>query len=758
MQDIVFYAIANQTLGTVCDYVNEHRPKAPILTIGSAVCLRMRLFASDKGTAPYPIDSFSGIVSWQWSMDSVFDRRTPCKLVADEGGISVHTVTDTINGETTSFTEFVIPISNMETDELTAWLGEKDEKGGLHGELLGYDSRGKVAFVFLIKDFKIQNRMSGLYDPTAVDEGIVTRPVAEQMIQTAVSASAATKQDKLTSTNAGTGKQDKLTSTNAGTGISISSSGVISVSSLPQSSVSGLSASLAAKQDSITAGYRMAIVSGSTVDQARYFAIEPTITASANQTKTVVLCAGKAYEIHVTATNAKVLLNREEPPSVRTFGLEGHMEIFVANTGCVQTGANVVLINALEPDAVNNCTVRFHDGLAIISVEDHVAGYIVTVNVASGSGSLAYGLASATNEYISIDASLNGQTLDLAGVTTSAGEKHVVGNGYAETIITGGITCTSKTTFSNLSMLNTVVSSGTMTLGDVYIPSGSTVSASGGAIGIEKVSGNEGVIDFGGKRVSIKEGTISGITISGAIGSSWSRPPFLMTGTLDGVRITGNGDRNTEIVGLYDGSTFVAGGVLRMNSCYVGGNAYNANVLGGIYVAFTTLELSGSTITEPIVTRSDSGSASYVVVIGSNFLNSTIRAQANQTGGTVVISSGATVDLTGNTNTTPIAPGGGITLYGGPMNSTTKIIGSAGSVTQMRTFEDAIVSGTSISKIGAIYGATITDVPGPGYSLTYTTDNGSTSNTVGLNDTAPTDVTAEYGSSAGVLSVLKSNS
>ena len=745
MQDIVFYAIANQTLGTVCDYVNEHRPKAPILTIGSAVCLRMRLFASDKGTAPYPIDSFSGIVSWQWSMDSVFDRRTPCKLVADEGGISVHTVTDTINGETTSFTEFVIPISNMETDELTAWLGEKDEKGGLHGELLGYDSRGKVAFVFLIKDFKIQNRMSGLYDPTAVDEGIVTRPVAEQMIQTAVSASAATK-------------QDKLTSTNAGTGISISSSGVISVSSLPQSSVSGLSASLAAKQDSITAGYRMAIVSGSTVDQARYFAIEPTITASANQTKTVVLCAGKAYEIHVTATNAKVLLNREEPPSVRTFGLEGHMEIFVANTGCVQTGANVVLINALEPDAVNNCTVRFHDGLAIISVEDHVAGYIVTVNVASGSGSLAYGLASATNEYISIDASLNGQTLDLAGVTTSAGEKHVVGNGYAETIITGGITCTSKTTFSNLSMLNTVVSSGTMTLGDVYIPSGSTVSASGGAIGIEKVSGNEGVIDFGGKRVSIKEGTISGITISGAIGSSWSRPPFLMTGTLDGVRITGNGDRNTEIVGLYDGSTFVAGGVLRMNSCYVGGNAYNANVLGGIYVAFTTLELSGSTITEPIVTRSDSGSASYVVVIGSNFLNSTIRAQANQTGGTVVISSGATVDLTGNTNTTPIAPGGGITLYGGPMNSTTKIIGSAGSVTQMRTFEDAIVSGTSISKIGAIYGATITDVPGPGYSLTYTTDNGSTSNTVGLNDTAPTDVTAEYGSSAGVLSVLKSNS
>ena len=107
MQDIVFYAAANETLGMVRDYTNMHQEEAPALTIGVAVCLRMRLFAGIKDPTPYPAASLSGITDWHWSMDSDFDRSTACKLAADEGGISVHTVTDTVNGETMSFTEFV---------------------------------------------------------------------------------------------------------------------------------------------------------------------------------------------------------------------------------------------------------------------------------------------------------------------------------------------------------------------------------------------------------------------------------------------------------------------------------------------------------------------------------------------------------------------------------------------------------------------------------------------------------------------------
>ena len=133
---------------------------------------------------------------------------------------------------------------------------------------------------------------------------------------------------------------------------------------------------------------------------------------------TVTLEPDTAYKVY--ATTVPVTLNAN-PPAPDQWGLEGHIEIFVSN---------VVLANALESDSVNNCSVRFHDGYAIISVEDHVAGYIVTVNASSGAGSLAYGLSTATNEYISIDASLNGQTLDLAGATTYAGKKNVVGNGY----------------------------------------------------------------------------------------------------------------------------------------------------------------------------------------------------------------------------------------------------------------------------------------------------------------------------------------
>ena len=90
MQDIVFYVAANETLGRVRDYSNMRNSGAPLLTLGVAVCLRMRLFEDIEDSTPYPIDSFSGITDWQWRMDADFDRSTACKLVADADGISVH--------------------------------------------------------------------------------------------------------------------------------------------------------------------------------------------------------------------------------------------------------------------------------------------------------------------------------------------------------------------------------------------------------------------------------------------------------------------------------------------------------------------------------------------------------------------------------------------------------------------------------------------------------------------------------------------
>ncbi len=648
MQDIVFYVVASETGGMLRDYANVHTlEEPPALTLGVSVCLRMRLFASLDDTTPYSVDSFSGISSWQWSMGADFDRTTGCKLVADAESISVHTVTDTIKGETATYTEFVIPISNMNTEELAAWLGNAKRKTGLTGELIGCDNGGHAAFVLQIDGFSVRNRVSGLEDPTAMDQEIVTRPVAEQMIQATVSASAATK-------------QDKLNSANAGTGISVTSSGIISTVNVPQSAVAGLSASLAAKQDNITAGYRMALVSGSTVDQARYFAIEPAITAPANQTTTVVLSAGKAYEIHAVANNAKVLLTRENPVGgSRTFGLEGHAEIFVANTGYIQTGANVVLSQPLEPDTVNNCTLRFHDGKCIISVEDHIAGYIVTVASGSTVGSLPYALHDISDEYIAFDASLNGTTVDLAGATTYAGEKHVVGNGYAETIISGGITCTSKTTFSNLSMDGVVASGGTMTLSDVYIPSGATVAVNGGGLAVEKVNADGGTIDLGGTNIVVSSFTayISGATITGfAAGTGVNGAvKTIQSGHICATSCTFSGNDGT-----YGPAVCAAGGSIILSGCSVYGNAgTTCEVYAG---GSATILRSKESYLEQRVGLQHSATFEFV---GNNTLKGIVSGVFSGQSGFVTLASGTTLDLRGNSNPTPINPGGSITFEAG---------------------------------------------------------------------------------------------
>ena len=449
-------------------------------------------------------------------------------------------------------------------------------------------------------------------------------------------------------------------------------------------------------------GYRMEI-NGSTIGQLRYMPIE-TVTGSS-----VTMQAGHAYKIY--ATSAAVTLNTETIPA-DSFGLEGHLEIYVAGTGYVITGTNVVLANALEPDSVNNLTARFHDGLCILSVEDHVAGYIVTVNAASGAGSLAYGLSTSTNEYIAVDASLNGQTLDLAGVTTYAGEKHIVGNGPEETIISGSINCTSKTTVANLSLQDVTITGGTMTLGDAYIPSGSTVAVSGGALAVEKVSGNGGTIDLGGTNVrtigSGKTAIFDGVIISSGLnsGTNATGGVFTASGTVIASSCT-----FANCSATYGGSvaTITTGARVTLNNCIASSNSTG---YGTIFAKGGELAISGGTYTGNIVTNGGgcavitNGTVSVTDAVisgnkatvgttsntndfrmnnagGNLYLEGgctvgliygvagtvTFRGSNNVTsvygGASVVISSDAILGLTGNTNPTPINPGGGISVVGG---------------------------------------------------------------------------------------------
>ena len=203
MQDLIFYVAANETLGAVRDYANMRNESAPTLVLGVSVCLRMRLFTERNVATPYPIAAFSGIAAWNWSMDGDYDHTTTCKLTADAGSITVHSVTDSINGETMSFTEFVIPISTMNTEELTTWLGTAESKRGLTGELVGYDTDGNAVFVLQIENFTVRNRVTGIGEPTSQNQELVTLTEAQSMIQYAISGATFNVTNVMSATSAG---------------------------------------------------------------------------------------------------------------------------------------------------------------------------------------------------------------------------------------------------------------------------------------------------------------------------------------------------------------------------------------------------------------------------------------------------------------------------------------------------------------------------------------------------------------------------
>ena len=423
----------------------------------------------------------------------------------------------------------------------------------------------------------------------------------------------------------------------------------------------------------------------------------------------VTLQPDTAYKIY--ATSQAITLNAN-PPAAGKWAYEGHLEIFTAGTGYIVTGSNVVLANALEPDSVNNCTVRFHDGVAIISVEDHIAGYIVVNGATSGDGSLYYGITTSTNDYVAFDAALNGSVIPLAGAVAD-GEKHLVGNGYAETTLTGAVDCgTSKFTVANLALQDVVVNGGTMTLGDAFIPSGSTVAVNGGGLAIEKVSGNGGVIDLGNAGAYIAGNVnASGVAFTGGSGGNGGAGAvlYLTNGNtvisncefrnnsagnnaaiycggasaseeFDNCIFTSNTATNTVcIVDLYMstnservyrnctfaennvGSNVVTIGVTGASMPFVSGCVFSSNAVS----RDIRLTQAGSVIVKDCTFADNKlnlypESACTFMLAGSNSMQGYCNGS-----GSVTLTSGAILDLTGNENETPINPGGAITFESG---------------------------------------------------------------------------------------------
>lgn len=433
---------------------------------------------------------------------------------------------------------------------------------------------------------------------------------------------------------------------------------------IPQSAVSGLTTSLGGKIDAssyestIQLGFGMEYQNDNEIGMAKYRSITNVTGAS------VYIEAGEAYVID--ATTSSKTINYAGGYSGQ-FGLESHIELFVANEGYVHTGSNVTLVDPLEPDAVNNLTVRFHDGHAILSVEDHAEAYMVnnTSTGATTSGTFAYGLKQATSttyNYIGFRSELNTSSIPTGGQSATV-MKHIVGNGMTVgPTITGNLIVKSGATLRDIKANGLVVMSGTAKLTDVLIDSGATVSVgTGGGLTIDRVYGNGGVIDLGGTHVTITSGTtahVSNCVLSGGSSQPYNQGgAFLTQGTvlLDNVTISGN-----KAVNAGGAMLVAATGYAEIRNSIVSGNTVTFNQQSkDVYIESGTVLVKDSTVGN--VGLNIGGTC----IIDGNTAIGAIAPHTASTSGFVTISSGAILDLTGNTNATPIAPGGGITFASG---------------------------------------------------------------------------------------------
>ena len=174
MQTIPFYVAAGSTLGTVRDYANAQNAAAPVLTRGVSACLKMRLFANAENADPYPLAELQCIPSWQFVMDDDFDSASNYILVADHEDITVAQVTESVNEVPYTYTEFTIPVTNMNTEELNTLLGNQESIATLNGELVGFDEDANEVFVLQVKGFTVRNRISSTGNPTGIPAEYLT--------------------------------------------------------------------------------------------------------------------------------------------------------------------------------------------------------------------------------------------------------------------------------------------------------------------------------------------------------------------------------------------------------------------------------------------------------------------------------------------------------------------------------------------------------------------------------------------------------
>ena len=172
------------------------------------------------------------------------------------------------------------------------------------------------------------------------------------------------------------------------------------------------------------------------------------------------------------------------------------------------------------------------------------------------------------------------------------------------------------------------------------------------------------------------------------------------------------------------------GGTTILSGCIVSGN----NTTG----AGRDISIGGGTVYVHGGAVDNIGIEGGEFIIADNTSIGLVTSRSTTLYGSVTITSGAILDITGNTNPTPINPGGGITFVSG---GNKMIRYGSGTSSGTRLFEDVEICGSSISNLGIIYGATVyfPESHGP-LDVWYTTDSGTTSSSVQISGGTPTFV------------------
>lgn len=272
------------------------------------------------------------------------------------------------------------------------------------------------------------------------------------------------------------------------------------------------------------------------------------------------------------------------------YGRSAYLELFVGNGSNVllQSPLRLAAGNSFTDNTMNNCSVRFMDGIATLTVDSVESSYIV--NLAGGTyttetGTIYYGIHNSDSSLVIFNSSVDGLEANMNGAvigTKSENKLDIMGNGLAETILigSGNFGTTYTTTFDTLSFKDASLAGSKLTWSGsigvinqlqlstavITVASGSTVVIRGSSVYSSAIIGG-GTVTFGnGVTIDASQNLTGGI-VAGSANSTISVPSGAVT-------FIGLGGVATPIVGSKSGNYLLADGS-------IASSLYTVNVTSG---------------------------------------------------------------------------------------------------------------------------------------------------------------------------------